>query len=43
MFALFLKELGMTPEKQEQRKTAAKVIIDLLFAAYSVIRSLRKK
>ena len=43
MFALFLKELGMTPEKQEQRKAAAKVIIDLLFAAYSVIRSLRKK
>ena len=33
----------MTPEKEEQRKIAAKVIIDLLFAAYSVIRSLRKK
>ena len=33
----------MTPEKQEQRKTAAKVLIDILFAAYTVIRSLRKK
>ena len=33
----------MTPEKEEQRKTAVKVVIDLLFAAYSVIRSLRRK
>lgn len=33
----------MTPEKEEQRKTAAKVLIDLLFEVYSVIRSLRKK
>lgn len=33
----------MTPEKEEQRKTAAKVLIDLAFAAYSVFRSLRKK
>ena len=33
----------MTPEKEEQRKTATRVIIDLLFAAYSVIRSLRRK
>lgn len=33
----------MTPEKEEQRKTAAKVLIDILFVAYSLIRSLRKK
>ena len=33
----------MTPEKEEQRKAAAKVLIDMLFAAYSVIRSLRRK
>ena len=33
----------MTPEKQEQRKHAARVLIDILFAAYTVIRSLRKK
>ena len=33
----------MTPEKEEQRKTAARVLIDILFAAYSVIRSLRRK
>ena len=43
MFAQFLKELRMTPEKEEQRKTAAKVVIDLLFAAYAIIRSLRRK
>ena len=33
----------MTPEKEEQRKAAAKVIIDLLFATYAIIRSLRRK
>ena len=43
MFALFLEELRMTPEKEEQRKTAAKVVIDLLFATYAIIRSLRRK
>ena len=43
MFALFLKELRMTPEEEEQRKAAAKVLVDILFAAYTVIRSLRKK
>ena len=33
----------MTPEKQQQRKDAAKVLVDVLFAAYSVYRSLRRK
>lgn len=33
----------MTPEKQDQRKTAVKMLVDILFAAYTVIRSLRKK
>lgn len=33
----------MTPEKEKQRKTAAKVVIDLLFATYAIIRSLRRK
>lgn len=33
----------MTPEKEAQRKAAAKIVIDLLFAAYAIIRSLRKK